>query len=157
MEETPKPFSPEIPSPPVPTEPPSVPQVAQSQIPGIPQQPAKEHEALKTFAGIPLPPMVEKLLPLILAVVAIFFGILIFAVVQKFIEKPEPKPVTIIVTPTPSPTPVHIFTTVATTSAFMAFESNVASLSGKVEAFQNEDPSLTTPSLVLPLGFPNDR
>jgi hypothetical protein len=106
------------------------------------------------FAGIPLPPVLERLLPLLLAVFAIFLGILVFGVVQKFIEKPEPKPMTIIVTPTPSPTPIRNRTTIATTSAFTQFEANIASLSGKVNAFQESDPSLSPPSLVLPLGFP---
>lgn len=110
----------------------------------------------KRIAGIAIPPMAEKLWPLILAVCAIFFGIVIFAIVQKFMEKPTPTQITVIVTPTPSPTPVRNMTTVATTSSFAAFDSAVASLSAKVQGYEENDPSLSPPSLVLPLGFTNE-
>jgi hypothetical protein len=98
----------------------------------------------------------DKLLPLILAFFAIVTGVLLFFVLKQLQKKSEaPPPVTIIVTPTPSPTPIRFPTNISTSSAFLDFEGSVASYASNLNAFEKNDPSLSPPSLVLPLGFSN--
>lgn len=105
---------------------------------------------------IKLPENSEKYLPFILAFFAILSGILLFFLFQQLTKTPETlPPVTIIVTPTASPTPVRYPTNTSTTSAFLDFETSVNAFAQKLSSFEKSDPSLTPPSLVLPLGFQN--
>lgn len=59
--------------------------------------------------------------------------------------------------PTPtvssSPTPIRKLSRLASESAFLTLEANVASLSGQLRTFVTDDPSLSPPVLELPLGF----
>jgi hypothetical protein len=106
----------------------------------------------------PIPPARtgEKFLPFILGIFAIITGIILFILLQQIQKKPEqPPPVTIIVTPTASPTPVRFATNISTSSAFTDLESSVASYAAKLSSFEQSDPSLSPPSIVLPLGFSN--
>jgi hypothetical protein len=96
----------------------------------------------------------EKFLPLILAFFAILSGVLLFFLFQQLQKKPEPQPpITIIVTPTRAPTPVWYPTNVSTTSAFLDFDRSINEFAAKLNTFERNDPSLSPPSIVLPLGF----
>lgn len=122
----------------------------------IPAEPSVQESTtvpvLKSFQKIPV--AWEKLLPLILASLAILTGISLFLIIQRInYQVEEPKLVTIIVTPTPSPTPLRIATNLSTSSAYLSFNEQVSSLSANITTFEREDPSLFPPSLVLPLGF----
>ena len=61
---------------------------------------------------------------------------------------PSPTP-----TAVPTPTPIRTLSPLASQSAFLSLETNVASLSSQLRNFVTEDPSLTPPVLDLPLGF----
>ncbi|KKR86477.1 hypothetical protein A2875_04160 [Candidatus Gottesmanbacteria bacterium RIFCSPHIGHO2_01_FULL_46_14] len=54
---------------------------------------------------------------------------------------------------TPTPTPSRQLSAIATSSAFLSLEAGVTSLSGHIQNFVTEDPSLSPPVLDLPLGF----
>lgn len=132
-------------------------------IPNISAPVASPAQATPNVPPIPLPvPPTkypgekEKFLPFILAFFAIVTGIILFLLLRQLMTKPtSPPPVTVIVTPTPTPTPVRIPTQTSTTSAFMEFSQTVSSFSGTLQNFEKSDPSLSPPSLVLPLGFSN--
>lgn len=97
---------------------------------------------------------VEKFTPFILAILAICTGIMIFTVIQVLQPEPEqPMPVTIVITPTPTPTPIRTPTNVSTSSAFLTFVDDVNTLQNSIRDFEKDDPMLSPPALVLPLGF----
>lgn len=55
---------------------------------------------------------------------------------------------------TPSPTPTRNLSPLATQSAFLKLEQAVASLSASIGSYSPQDPSLSPPTLDLPLGLP---
>lgn len=67
---------------------------------------------------------------------------------EGFSAVPTPTP-----TAVPTPTPIRTLSALASGSAFLSLETNVASLSSQIRNFVTEDPSLTPPVLDLPLGF----
>lgn len=99
-------------------------------------------------------PVVKRPVFLIIGVVIILIiGSLIFATQTK-------KPVTLTpaTTPsvaTPTPTPIRKLEAFATQSAFIQFESSVASLSASIQNSEIQGPSITAPVLDLQLGFSN--
>ncbi len=64
------------------------------------------------------------------------------------VEAPTPTPA-----PVATPTPVRRQSAIAGQQAFREFKDAVATLSAAVAGFSPQDPSLTPPTLVLPLGF----
>lgn len=129
-------------------------QIPQPQIPVTPQEthPVPQANPMPPVQKIPI--TWEKIIPLVLACLAILTGIGVFITIQRINNRAfEPTPITIVVTPTPSPTPIRNVTNLSTSSAYMAFNDSVASLSTKIQEFEKDDPSLSPPSLVLPLGF----
>ncbi len=105
-----------------------------------------------------LPPSGEKpkdsVSSIIIAVIVILMGIL--AVMgynewnsrQQIVATPTPIP-----TLTPTPTPIRRHSQLATQSAFLSLDSNVASLSTAINDYSVQAPSLSPPVLTLPLGF----
>lgn len=105
--------------------------------------------------AVPPPPPAPKVsIPIIIAVVAtamivsgVFFGL------------SRIKPKEVVVAPTPTPTPIATPTPIRQPSAFasqpdfLKFQTAVATLSAAIAGYSPNDPSLTPPTLVLPLGF----
>lgn len=91
---------------------------------------------------------------IIIAVIVILLGIL---AVMGYTEWTSRQQVVAIPTPiptlTPTPTPIRRLSEVATQSAFLSLDSNVASLSTAISEYSVQDPSLSPPVLTLPLGF----
>ncbi len=91
---------------------------------------------------------------MIAAIIAISLGIIgIFTwniVTQQTVSTTVPTPTS---TNTPSPTPVRQLSAIASQSAFMVLDEKIASLSSSIKNYIIEDPSLSPPVLVLPLGF----
>jgi hypothetical protein len=115
-------------------------------------QPTVQPNEAKSFRRIPV--TWEKIIPLILACLAIMTGIGLFVILQKINNNTfVPTPITIVVTPTPSPTPIRNATNISTTSAFLTLQENISKLNTTINEFEKDDPSLSPPSLVLPLGF----
>lgn len=56
-------------------------------------------------------------------------------------------------TPLATATPVQQVSAISTSSAFLTFTENIASLSAKVNAFSIQDGALTPPALDLEIGF----
>lgn len=54
---------------------------------------------------------------------------------------------------TPSPTPIRNVSPVATTSAFLALEQSISTLSANIAATNADDPTLTPPIIELDLGL----
>lgn len=124
-----------------PTQPQSVPQ-PQPTIPPVAPQ------------SIPKVGILQRIFPFLLAVVAIFFGAFIYYVIQKVTTTPEqPIVTTIIATPTVAPTPFRNATVISTSSAFISLETDISSFSSELSEFSKDDPSLSPPNLVLPLGL----
>lgn len=78
----------------------------------------------------------------------LLLGLRIFASQKPKIPVIVEKPI-----PTPTPTPVRLPSALASQSAFLKLEANVASLSGAIKNYVVDDPSLSPPVLELPLGF----
>lgn len=105
--------------------------------------------------AVPPPPPTPKIpVTLIVAVLAtallvsgVFFGL-------SFLK---PKEVAVVPTPTPTaaptPTPIRQPSAIAALPEFMQFKASVATLSAAIAGYNPQDPSLTPPTLVLPLGF----
>ncbi len=55
----------------------------------------------------------------------------------------------------PTPTPIRNFSPLATQSAFLQLVAGAASLSASLNNYSPQDPSLSPPTLDLPLGFQN--
>jgi hypothetical protein len=117
---------------------------APAQNPTVPASPAPQPKK-----GIP-----HRLFPIFLVVGAIFFGAFIYYLIQKLTTKPlEPEITTVIVTPTPSPTPFRYPTNVSTSSGFLLLEESISSFSAELDKFSKDDPSLSPPNLILPIGL----
>lgn len=77
----------------------------------------------------------------------IFYGLSLYRP-QQVAVTPTPTP-----TPMATPTPIRQPSTIAGQPAFLQFQSAVATLSAAIAGFSAQDPTLTPPTLVLPLGF----
>lgn len=122
-----------------------------SEVPQVPPPQQSQPEADQALTG---PPASKISLPIIIAIAAtiivvavVFFGIL------------RVKPGETVVAPTPTsaplstPTPFRKQSAIASDSAFMEFQTNVATLSAAIAGYNPLDPMLTPPTLILPLGF----
>ncbi len=91
---------------------------------------------------------------IIAAIVVVVLGAL-FLIGVRFLSSQSSKPPVVIEkpAPTPTPTPTRLPSALATQSAFLKLEANVASLSGAINNYVVDDPSLSPPVLELPLGF----
>jgi len=101
-----------------------------------------------------LPSLMSKLIPIFLVLGAVSFGSLIYVIIQNS-QKKEPDQVikTVVVTPTPSPTPIRVATVISTSSAYMELEKSIDEFEAALNEFSKDDPMLSPPTLVLPLGF----
>ncbi|MBI3576881.1 hypothetical protein HY086_02505 [Candidatus Gottesmanbacteria bacterium] len=106
-----------------------------------------------------VPPIPEtpkpKIAPeIIAAAVVVVFGALLLLGL-RFLSNQSAKPPVVVEkpAPTPTPTPVRLPSALATQSAFLKLEGNVASLSASIKNYVVDDPSLSPPVLDLPLGF----
>lgn len=119
-----------------------VPPVQTPQVPpaGQPQQmpPSKNRKPLIITVGI--------IVLLLIAAVAYRQ----IAMQPKDDESPAPTP-----TATVTPTPIREFSGIANDPAFKELESDVASLSAGLRNYNIQDPSLSPPTLILDLGFPD--
>lgn len=101
-----------------------------------------------TPAGPRIKPEIITALVVVLLGVGALLGI-------KMISSGRNKPMPVVeqTVPTPTPTPTHLPSALATQSAFLKLQANVASLSGAIKNYVVDDPSLSPPVLELPLGF----
>lgn len=105
-------------------------------------------------APVPVPaprnymPIIVAVLGTALLVSGLFFGI-------SFVTKPKETAVVPAATPTPNatPTPIRQPSAIAGQATFIDFQSAVSTLSAAIAGYNSQDPSLTPPTLVLPLGF----
>lgn len=93
--------------------------------------------------------------PVVIAIVA---TLLLTTGVFVGITKLQPTKTAAVATPTPAPpaptpTPIQQPSLLASSSAFLQFQSSVATLSAVIAGYNPQDSTLTPPSLVLPLGF----
>jgi hypothetical protein len=143
-----------VPPPVTSTTPSSQPQSAASQPPQT-----QTSEAQQPSNNIPkkFPSIWQKMIPiLIIALLAILTGTALFFVLHNINNQEEPpEPITVVVTPTPTPTPIRNATVVSTSPQFTEFVHAISTLSTTINEFERDDPSLSPPSLILPLGFPN--
>jgi len=128
--------------------------IAQSPQPADPEQ----------ESGMPTPPAqvpewkrpTKKFPWTIVLVVAVVCGIV--AGVSIATQKPIPDttaPFLSVTSPVrATPTPIRTLSPVATDSAFLLVESKLASMTATLQTVQITDPSLSPPSIELPLGFP---
>ena len=86
---------------------------------------------------------------------AILIGLFITAALYMRYNSEASQPAAATPTPTviPSPTPQQNLSPIATTSAFAAFQTAVASLSGAVKSFSVTDPTLNPPILNTTVNF----
>lgn len=80
-------------------------------------------------------------------------GILLLLLVRSLWPARAPELPIIAPSATPSPTPIREQSIVATQSAFISLEVQLASVSAAIRATNLDDPSLSPPSIDLPLGF----
>lgn len=107
---------------------------------------------LASSGAAPTPNIVT---PIVIAVVAtLLLATGVFVGITKLqptktaaVATPTPAP------PTPTPTPIREPSLIASSSAFLQFQANVATLSAVIAGYNPQDSALTPPSLVLPLGF----
>lgn len=97
--------------------------------------------------------------PVTLALIALFVilsGTLIVVSVRAYLNRPSVSPIPLPTpTATPTPTPIRVRSSLASQSAFLTLDANIASLSADIRNYEAQDPSLSPPVLTLPLGFPN--
>ncbi len=91
---------------------------------------------------------------IVAALVVVVLGA-VFLVGLRFLSTRSSKPPVVMEkpVPTPTPTPTRLPSALATQSAFLKLETNVASLSSAINNYVVDDPSLSPPVLDLPLGF----
>lgn len=80
-------------------------------------------------------------------------GILFLLLVRSIWPARAPEVPIIAPSATPSPTPIRELSLVATQSAFISLQLRLASVSAAISATNLDDPSLSPPSIDLPLGF----
>lgn len=95
----------------------------------------------------------NQLMVWVIAGIVIVAGIMLLYIFRSSIIPPKPQPPEVIIAPLPSPTPIRNFSAIATQSAFMSLEQNASSVSSAIANTNLDDPSLTPPSIDLPLGF----
>lgn len=100
-------------------------------------------------------PSTPRLTPEVIAaiVVVVIGALLLLGLRFLAAQKPRSPAVVEKPLPTPTPTPVRLPSALATQSAFLKLEANVASLSSSIKNYVVDDPSLSPPVLELPLGF----
>jgi hypothetical protein len=103
-------------------------------------------------------PVVKKKLPVGLIIGFTVLFLLVFGG-MVFVQSRANRAVTpvAVVTPTEEPTPTIAsrLSPIATSAAFLQFDSNLASLSATINAFSLSDGSLTPPTIDLDLGLSN--
>lgn len=109
----------------------------------------------QAVASAPVVPPVEQKFPVWgVAIIVVLIGtgaLLTWRSLRQVSEAPAiPGPTPTI---TATPTPIRKLSRLASESAFLTLEANVASLSGQLRTFVTDDPSLSPPVLELPLGF----
>lgn len=118
--------------------------------PTVPPEPAPAPMP-QAGANLPKKPLVPMWVLALLVVLAGTLAVLaatgVFSRQQTAVETPSEAP------PTPTPTPVRALSAIASQSAFLALEAQVASLSTNIQALPAQDPSLSPPVLDLELGF----
>lgn len=97
----------------------------------------------------------NRAISLILSVVVLVVaGTAAFLFYARKAQKPLNQ---VMIAPTPmpiaTPMPLRIPSAIATQSAFLSLEAQTASLSGDLQMYQVQDPSLSPPVMDLPLGF----
>ncbi|MBI5621201.1 hypothetical protein HY949_05450 [Candidatus Gottesmanbacteria bacterium] len=90
---------------------------------------------------------------LIIAGLVIGAGILSLFLFTVMSKKSTIPTVVVSLSPTPTPTPVRILSSVATDSAFIMLKVSHASLSAGLSVLNPDDPNLSPPALVIPLGL----
>lgn len=107
--------------------------------------------AVPPLPDSPKPPMKPEI---VAAIVVVIVGALFLIGIQLMASQTSKAPIMIEkAAPTPTPTPTRLPSALATQSAFLKLETNVASLSGAINNYVVDDPSLSPPVLELPLGF----
>lgn len=88
------------------------------------------------------------------ALIALLIGSGLFMTWRSMNQAP-PKPAIPTATPTqtPTPTPVRELSLIASQSAFLSLQNEVASLSGALQNYVVDDPSLSPPTIDLSLGL----
>lgn len=102
----------------------------------------------------PLPTPAKKRLPLVPILVAVIFVAAALILYLRLSQQQSAPPVAqISPTPIPNPTQPSRLSLVATTSAFISFDSALASLSASINAFTLSDGTLAPPTLDIELGL----
>ncbi len=96
----------------------------------------------------------SKLMPILMGIAVVLLGGIYGLLISRIQKPTETQPAA---TPTPvaepSITTMQPLSAVATTSAFIALENSVASLSSAINALNVSDTTLNPPTLDLPLGL----
>lgn len=98
----------------------------------------------------------EKHRPVIIWIIAgivITLGIMILSLFRSPITQTKPPLAEVTDTPFPTPTPIRNISAIATQSAFISLEQSASSLSSGIANTNLDDPSLSPPTIDLPLGF----
>lgn len=98
--------------------------------------------------GKSLMPILIVIAVLIVVAAAVFYTMNLSTGRQQAAVAPTPTPTTI-----PTPTPVRVQSALAGNAQFQQFAASVATLSAAIAGYSPQDPSLTPPTLDLPLGF----
>ncbi len=123
-----------------------------------------ETEPIDKVPTIPEPTVPETQIPPIhqrkssrviwvIALGVIVGGVLLLNLFRPSIIPTKPAPPEVATVPLPSPTPIRNISAIATQSAFISLEQHAASVSSAITNTNLDDPSLTPPSIDLPLGF----
>jgi len=80
-------------------------------------------------------------------------GVLLLSMFRSSIIPTKPALPEATIAPLPSPTPIRNVSAIATQSAFISLEQHAASVSSAIANTNLDDPSLSPPSIDLPLGF----
>lgn len=125
--------------------------ISETTSPTTPEQPVITPVAAPPVEA-PKPPRASKALiaGITIALIILVAGVAIAMQVSQqnqVATTPTPTPIA------PTPTPIRVLSKFATESAFVSFEESVASLSAVIAGYPITDPSLSPPTLVLPLQF----
>ena len=112
------------------------------------------HTGSGNGSQVPPPPAPRITMPILIAiVVTVIMSVLVFLALSKMKPQQEQVVPTPTMAPIVTPTPVRQPSAIASQSAFIDFRTAIATLSAAVATYNVQDPSLTPPTLVLPLGF----
>lgn len=110
--------------------------------------------ALAQPAQAPVQPQQKNVIPILIAVAVT--AVLLTAVFYVMSQS-KPQQTAVVQTPTPTPiatpTPIRQPSAIASDPQFIQFSAAVATLSAAISGYNQADPSLTPPTLDLPLGF----